>query len=263
MALTLVGCRSSRQVAGGLDRKELSAARERYEAVIGRNFDYEFLQAKVKYALDGGKALSGKLNIEHGQRICMTVTVLGIEVARVEANRETVTVVDKYDKVYATTTVADAAARLGLEDEARLEAVEALLLGRMFVPGNGLAGKKDFDKLTWYPMENNELQADYMADKYQLSYVIDADNRVVATQVNVPEKKASFVWEYAAPVEVANGSMPSPETLPATGAKPLAAQLTLSNPSVGKRSWTSFEPSANYRQVTFAELIEIIKNLKP
>lgn len=263
MALSLSGCRSSKQVAGGLDKEQLSAAKERYAAVIGQNFDYQYLQAKVKYSLGGGKALSGKLNIEHGQRICMTVTVLGIEVARVEANAERVIIVDKVNKAYVRTTVADAAARLGLADEAQIEAVEALLLGRMFVPGRGLAAKDDFSRLTWYPMENNELQADFLAEKYQLSYVIGAENNLVATQVKVLANGSNAVWEYAEPTAVENGSMPTEESLTVTGAgQNLSAQLTLSNPSVSKKSWSSFEPSANYREVTFAEFVENLKKLK-
>ncbi|MBE6332912.1 MAG: DUF4292 domain-containing protein [Bacteroidales bacterium] len=261
MALSLSGCRSSKQVAGGLDKEQLSAAKERYAAAIDRNFDFQYLQAKVRYSLDGGKTLSGKLYVEHGQRICMTVAVLGIEMARIEANRDEVMVVDKVDKVYARTSVADAATRLGLENEAQLEAVEALLLGRIYVPGRGIASKEDFGRLTWYPMENNELQADFVTEKYQLSYVIDGENRVVATQINVPEKNSGFVWEYAEPTAVENGWMPTQESLSATGKSPLNAHLALSNPSVG-RSWTSFTPSANYREVTFAELIEIVKKLK-
>ena len=263
MTFSLVGCRSSKQAAGGLNREELKAAQERYETVIGQGFDYQFLQAKVKYSVDGSKALSGKLNIEHGQRICMTVTVLGIEVARIEANGERVLLVDKVNKVYVRTTVADVAARLGLADEAQIEAVEALLLGRMFVPGRGLATREDFSRLTWYPMENNELQADFVADKYQLSYVIGAENRLVATQVNVLANGANAVWEYAAPTEVAGGSMPTEESLSLTGqSRNISAQLSLSNVQLAKKGWTSFEPSANYREVTFAELIEQLKKMK-
>lgn len=261
-ALTLVGCRSSKHVAGGLDKQQMGEAKSRYEANLSRNFAYDGLQAKMKYSL-GNKGLSGKLNIEHGKRLCMTVTVLGIEVARVEANTETVYVIDKVDKVYAQASIAEVASRIGLENEAKLEAIEALLLGRMFVPGQGPATKSDFARLTWWPLENDELQADYETEKYQLSYILNKDNYLVATQVKVPSRDATFVWEYANPQSVGDGAMPGRETLSVKGPQDMSADLTLNSPSVGKKGWNSFNPaSSNYRQVSFSELIEIVKNLK-
>lgn len=256
-----VGCRSSKPVSGGLDKKLKGEAKARYEACLGRNFQYDYLQAKMKYTL-GNKSLSGKLNIEHGKRLCMTVTVLGIEVARVEANTENVVIVDKVDKVYAQVSIAEAASRIGLENEAKLEALEALLLGRIFVPGQGSATKSDFSRLTWWPLDNNELQADYVSDKYQLSYILNGDNYLVVTQVNVPSKEASFVWEYANPLELENGTMPTRETLSVKGPQSVSADLSMSSPSVAKKGWTSFSPSSNYKQVSFSELIDIIKKMK-
>lgn len=261
MTLLMTGCRSSKNMVPGMGREELAAAKDRYESVLGRNFEYEYLQAKVKYSLDG-KALSGKLNIEHGKHLSMTVTLLGIEVARIEADQEYVTVVDKVDKAYAKVPIAEAAAKIGLEDEAKLEAVEALLLGRIFLPGKGLAAKGDFAKFVWYPMENNELQADYEAERYQLSYVMSPDNYLVATQVKVPSKESTFVWEYASPTSVEKGSMPTSEILSISGARSLSAQLGISDPSVSKKTWKAFTPSSNYKQVSFAELIEIVKNIR-
>lgn len=260
VALSLTGCRSAKKATGGLDKQMMQEAKTRYEANIGRNFAYENLQAKMKYSL-GGKSLSGKLNIEHGKRLCMTVTVLGIEVARIDANAETVYVVDKVDKVYAQASIAEVASRIGLENEAKLEALEALLLGRMFVPGQGLAAKSDFSRLVWYPLDNNELQADYVADRYQLSYILNADNYLVATQVNVPNKETSFVWEYANHQSVDAGSMPTRETLSVKGSLDVSAELSMSAPSTAKKGWSSFSPTANYKQVTFLELIDIVKNI--
>ena len=261
LALTVTGCRSDKTATSGLGKEELAAAKDRYEAVVARNFAYDNLQAKMKYSL-GGRGLNGKLNIEHGKRLCMTVTILGIEVARVEADQQTVTVVDKVDKVYARMSVTEAAAKLGLEDEAQLEAVEALLLGRMYVPGRGVAEAGDFGRLVWYPMEDNELQADYVTERYQLSYVLSSNNQLVATQVKVPERNSTVVWEYAEPQQVAEGWMPGEESLTMTGTKNVSASLTISSPSTSKKSWTSFDPGTNYREVTLAELVEMIKKMK-
>ena len=263
MALLLVSaCHSSKKTLGTLTKEEMNSAKTRYEAVVANQFKYDAFQAKLKYSL-GGKSLSGRLTIEHGKRLSLTVTVMGIEVARVEATPEEVMVVDKVDKVYAKVAFAEAAAHMGLQEEAKLETLEALFLGRIYLPGSGEATKGDFAKFAWYPMPNNEMQADYVTEQYQLSYVFDANNRLVVTQVKVPAKSSSFVWEYDSPVAVAEGSVPGQHTLTASAQQTLSAQLSMSSPAVNKKSGAAFRPSDNYRQVSFPELVEIVKNLKP
>lgn len=259
-ALTLASCRSAKNATSNLAKEEITAAKNRFEAVTARNFDYDFLQSKVKYDF-GGKSLSGRLNIEHSKRICFTITVMGIEVARVEANPETVYIVNKVNKVYAKVAFSEAAARLGLQEEAKLETLEALLLGRIYLPGKGLATKGDFNQFVWYPMSNEELQADYIAEKYQLSYVMDGTNYLVATQVKVPAKQSTFVWEYADPTTVSSGSVPTRQTLSVSGDRHLSFDFSLSSPSTNPKNWNSFQPSEKYREVTFLELIDSIKNM--
>ena len=260
-ALCLTSCRSQKNVTTTMSKEELGEARTRFEQVVGHNFKYDTFQAKLKYDL-GGKSLSGKLNIEHGKRLCLTVTVMGIEVARIEATPDQVMVVDKVDKVYAKAALGEVAARIGLQEEAKLETLEALLLGRLYLPGTGEAGKGDFSKFAWYPMDNKELQADYLTDRYQLSYVLDMTDHLVATQVKVPARQSTFVWEYANPVALDGGEVPGRHTLSMSGSMAMTTSFTMSNPSVAKKNWNSFQPSDHYREVTFAELIEIIKKMK-
>ena len=259
-ALTLAGCRSTKNATSNLAKEEITAAKNRFEAVTARNFDYDLLQSKVKYAL-GGKSLNGRLYIEHGKRLCLTVTVMNIEVARIDANTETVYIVNKFNKVYAKVSLSEAAARIGLQEEAKLETLEALLLGRIYMPGKGLASKGDFNQFVWYPMQNEELQADFIADRYQLSYVMDAANYLVATQVKVPAKQSTFVWEYADPTTVSSGSVPTRQTLSISGDMNMSFDFSLNSPAVSQKNWTSFQPSDKYREVTFFELIDSIKNM--
>lgn len=259
--LLLCGCVSSKRTST-ISKEERKAAKERYETVTNRYFDFEYLSAKVKYSLNG-KSLSGKLNIQHGKRICMTVAMLGIEVARVEADNDQVVIVDKFDKVFAVLPIAEAAARLGLTEEAKLDAVEALLLGRIFIPGEGIATDKDFKRLSWIPGEDQLLTGRFDGNKYKLDYTINADNHLSQTQISVPDKNATFVWRYASPIAVEGGTVPGTEILEGKGQDhQLSAQLTITAPSVGKKGWNSFSPTGSYREVTIAELMTILKNLK-
>lgn len=260
MAMLLAGCYSNKNVATGTANQ--TQAKVRYEAAVGQNFDYDCLQSKVKYLFEG-KSLSGKMNLEHGKRLCLTATVLGIEVARIEANTEWVYIVDKFDKVYAEVPIAEFASRMGLQEEAKLETLEALLLGRMYLPGKGEAKASDFKQFVWNAAEKNGVCGQYKATKYALTYFIDADNNLCKTQVEVPSNDMTFTWSYTSYQEAGKGKMPSAETL--QGQSPslnLSAQITMGTPTLSKKGWNSFTPASNYKKVSVTDLVEMIKNLK-
>ena len=87
-------------------------------------------------------------------------------------------------------------------------------------------------------------------------------DHLVATQVQVPARESTFVWQYDNPIALENGEVPGHQTLSMSGSLSMKTSFSLSNPSVAKKNWNSFQPSDNYREVTFAELVEIIKKMK-
>jgi len=262
MAVALTGCHSSKHGMTG-NVKENAEAKAQYEAFVAQTLDFDQLQAKVKFTL-GSKSLSGKLTVEQGKRLCMTMTVFGAEVARLEANREEVYIAEKLDKVYAKLSIAEVAANLGLQDEACYEALEALVLGRIFIPGKGCAKPAHFKHLLWSAAETEgAVVGTYKGKGYTLDYTIDGNNTLCQTQVTVPAKEAVFEWNYANYQQVEEkGSLPGTEKLHgAVGAKDMTVQFSVSNPQLGKKGISAFNP-AGYKEVTFDELLTMIKNLR-
>ncbi|MBQ0056921.1 MAG: DUF4292 domain-containing protein [Bacteroidales bacterium] len=257
--MTLAGCHSSKSGAeGGAGSKELKEAKPRYETVVSQAPTYQSLQAKAKYTLFG-KSLSGNLYLEHGKRICMTINILGIEMARIEANTEYVYFVNKMEKEYAKVTIADAASRLGLQDEASFDAVEALLLGQIFIPGQGQATTKDFRRLAWESGDNGRLTGTFKAQKYNLAYTIGQNNNLTETCVTMPGSGATVSWTYSSPVTVGNGSIPTVETLSAKGGeRNISAQISLSK--IAEKNWSSL-PLSSYREISFADMFNKLKSL--
>lgn len=270
LALTY-SCKSSQSAVTGtkvpetkVQAEKRSVEKNRYEQALSNAYDFKFLQSKVKYSL-GNKSLSGKLNVEHGKRLCMTVTVLGIEVARIEANNKTVLLVDKFDKIYSELTISEFAEKFGFEDEMRYEAFESLLLGRMFVPGSGEADKNDFKKLSWKIEENDVLSGTINKERYVLTYLIGADNNLASTnlKVNRNGSDSTVNWNYSVFQEVEGGAFVTSETLSLNAPeKKLNASLSLSSLNLNAKNWVSFTPSEAYRKVSPKELITAIKNLK-
>lgn len=270
IAVLLSSCTSKKKVVNPTSNPEAEAAqamesaiqRGRFEESLGKSGDFNLLQLRTKYSL-GDKSLSGRLNVEMGKRLCMTVTVLGIEVARVEANDKSVVVVDKFDKLYTELSIEDFAAQFGLKDEMQYDALECLLLGRMFIPGTGEARAKDFNKLEW-SIDNGLLIGELSKQKYTLSYIVDEDNRLARTVVSAQREgvDASIACTYSGYQSVENGELAMNESFALKAQNlNLKADLSLSSPIVGK-AWTAFVPSAAYKKVSIQEIIAAIKNIK-
>lgn len=262
LAVALTSCHTSRK---GISQSAVNIeAQSQYEAMLGQSFDFAQLQGKVKYSL-GSKNLSGKLTIEQGKRLAMTMTVLGAEVARLEATQEEVFLVEKLDKVYARLSIAEVASALGLQDEACYDALESLLLGRLFIPGKGYAKASHFGQLHWNQLdEQGHVQGVYSSDNgYRIRYTIDADNHLCLTQVEVLEKGSSFSWGYADFQPVGEkGTMPGTEQLRGVmGDKDISLQFAVTNPQLTKKGISPFNPEG-YKEVTVTELLSIIKNLR-
>lgn len=270
IAVLLSSCTSKKKIVDPALNSDAQAAlamesavqKGRFEEALGKSSDFNLLQLRTKYSL-GDKSLSGRLNVEKGKRLCMTVTVLGIEVARVEADAKSVVIVDKFDKLYTELSIEEFASQFGLKDEMQYDALECLLLGRMFIPGTGEARLKDFNKLDW-TIDNGMLIGEMSKQKYSLSYVVGEDNRLSKTIVSAQKggAEASISCSYSGYQSVEDGELASSETF-ALKAQDMniKADLTLSSPIVGK-AWISFVPSASYKKVSLQDIVTAIKNLK-
>lgn len=265
VVLLLSSCRGTKHVTSTLDGPNPEQAR--YESVVRNAFAYEALQSKSRYTM-GGTSLNGKLCLESGKRLCLQVNapLLGFEVARIEASQEAVIVVDKYDKMYSTTPLA------GLYDVAELnghemEALECVMLGRIYIPGRGLATSRDFNRLEWStPTMPNGTRGNsvgtYAGKDFTLRYAIDAQGRLASTTLMVGERR--FVLEYAEYREIGKGHwVPSQEnvTIVNSDGRAIKAGLTLTSPEVGESTWRDFEPSGSYRKVDVEDIVNTVKEM--
>lgn len=239
-----------------------------YESVVAKNFDFDNITAKAKYSV-GSSSLSGKFFVEHGKRLAMTMTVLGIEVVRIEANNEAITMVNKLDKIYTRLSIDEFAEKFGMKDEMRYDALESVLLGRMFIPGVGEAKAKDLRSFNLSLDDAGTLIARTKLnnDKYHLCYYSspEADATLAKTEVIVKkgETEKSICCDYESYIELGGGEIPTSSTLTLSlSEEKLAAKISLINPTINGKPMSAFKPTEAYRQVSIQEFIEAIKNLK-
>jgi len=265
LALCLSSCRSHKYGV-----KELTGAnpeQARFESVVQNSFKFEALQSKVKYTLEGS-SLNGKMCLESGKRLCLLVNapLLGFEVARVEASQEQVLLVDKLDKVYSVLQLTDLYKLAEIKGH-EMEALECIMLGRIFIPGKGQATSRDFKLLSWStPLLPDGTQGQseglYKGDGFSLLYAIDSKGQLVSTRLTVGKKSA--LWEYDNYQEVEKGKVvPTHELITAINAEQesISAALNINAPELGESNWRDFEATDSYRQVSSKELLEIIKKM--
>lgn len=262
----LTSCTSSRKATKGgesqpLANRELQA---RFQQQVAGAFDYMNLSSKVKLSAMG-RSLNGQLQLEHGKRFSLSVKapMLGFEIGRVEMDADSLTIVNKLDKVYSRTALSKLAS--GHTDEICVEAVECLMLGRIFVPGRGEAGKSDFVRLDWTVQDDGTMVGTYRGESYDLTYTIDGSNRLIATTLAFSGRDMKATWTYSDFLEVGKeGVLPAKEAIAATRpvGSDIEAGLVLGQPVFTGGGLRLFVPNDQYDRVSLSEMIEKFKNLK-
>lgn len=266
MAVALLSaCSTHKTAIGSLTGP--NPERARFETVVANHYKYDALQSKVKFTM-GSTSLNGKLCLESGKRLCLSANapLLGFEVARIEATADSAVLVDKFDKVYTVVTLSELTKMEALAGH-EMEALESLMLGRIFIPGKGLATSKDYSQFNWSTPTNaagdNPLTTGvYKGNNYDLAYTINAQGQLMNTSLTMSDGKKA-VWQYATYEVIDKKNIATTELIKATNSnkKELQAGMTLSNPTLGESTWRDFEPSASYRRVTLEEFGEILKSI--
>ena len=134
--LALTSCRSSRSLPKDAPVQPRSTAADYTKTVTANAQQARALTARVKVRLEtGGKSLScnGSLRMKRGEVVQLSLTVLGMEVGRLEFAPDGVLVLDRFNKQYVRAAYAD----LGFLAHAGLDfyALQALFWNELFVPG--------------------------------------------------------------------------------------------------------------------------------
>lgn len=265
LVVLLSGCRSHKRIVSGIDGPNPEQAR--FEQVVSNTYKYDALQSKSRYSL-ASTSLGGKLCLESGRRLCIQVNapMIGFEVARVEASQEQVVIVDKFDKMYSVVQLADLYHLDELSGH-EMEALESIILGRIYIPGIGQATKRDYRQLVW----NTAAKGDgtfgnsvgtYQGKNYTLAYTVNSFGRLVSTELLVGNRR--MLLEYSDYSEVESGKwVPTHEVVTATDGdgKNITLGIQLTSPELGESTWRDFEPTSSYQQVPVSQLVERIQSI--
>lgn len=230
-----------------------------FASVVGNSFEYEAVQSKVKLGI-GKTSLNGKFCLESGKRfgIIINAPIIGFELGRIEATKEQILLIDKFDKVFCNITLTDMNMPQALVGH-EAEAFECLVLGRIYLPGKGIATMKDFSTFEW--VLDSLAIANYKDPDYTLSYTFGENGMLVSTKLLSADNR--YVdWQYSNYREIEPGKFVplthNIEICNENGEKS-SFMLTINNPTLGESTWRPIKNISSYREVTITELGETLQ----
>ncbi len=262
LILTATSCGSQRAALdNGTTRR---AIQEQYGACVQNAFDYNCMQVKGKVLLQGKPNLPMRLNMEENQNFKLQINapLLGFEVGRLEVDRDSVTLVDKMDKLYTRQAIRDFA--FFTDNGIDVRTLQCVFMGRMCLPKHGECQVKDFSKFIWTSNDDGTVVGTREEEKYKLSYTINAKGQVTLTRLEIADKGVEVLWAYTEWYNLAVGCSPSKSHLTVkTRSSNYEVDFSYNQPNIDAQPWPEFEPSEKYKSMDPFELLDKVRNIKP
>ena len=194
LLIGLAGCRSSQSIVDQsmLDYSSLTLS-ERLQEVAAANCPWTQLNLPLKVSLKSPDklSLSGRIYMRRNHDIYVTLRVLGIEVANMYVNTDSIYVADKAHKYYLAEPIDKifAGASLSIGD------IQDALLGRAFINNRGTLSADMLNQVTVADGENNSWEISPQSKiNGSISYsfrLSDSDNSMQSFTVDTGSKQYS------------------------------------------------------------------------
>lgn len=194
LLIGLAGCRSSKSIVDQsmLDYSSLTLS-ERLQEVAAANCPWTQLNLPLKVSLKSPDklSLSGRIYMRRNHDIYVTLRVLGIEVANMYVNTDSIYVADKAHKYYLAEPIDKifAGASLSIGD------IQDALLGRAFINNRGTLSADLLNQVTVADGENNSWEISPQSKiNGSISYsfrLSDSDNSMQSFTVDTGSKQYS------------------------------------------------------------------------
>jgi len=235
--------------------------------------DWTDVQMPVRLELTSPKnfAVSGRATMIRGKALFISLRMLGLEVASIYADTDSVTVMEKLHK----TAYVESLSRFTAASGMSLADIQDLLLGRAFAPGRGTLGRTNMDLFTTDTSlfdGNDGLTAISPADKggvLKLIFAVDESPakfpmaRVTDAVAQVADR-ATIVVSYSDPAATQAGTV-SADAAIATNLnnRRISAALhwDLSQARWNSAAQVSPRSTRGYKRVDTATLMKLLKGL--
>ncbi len=263
-ALTLTGCRSSRN-ATGEGHGSTRARKQRNEFIVPLAQYPEGIStitAKSTIALSYNSlsaTVKGKLRMRRDEAIQMTFTALGVmEIAFIEFTPQNICLVDRVNKRY---VVLDYSSELLQNIGINFNAMQALFWNRIFIPGE-VTPWTDLDAFTFTGEKNRRVIVPTNQSALQCRFYTDSEGKLLQ-QTNLKLQHYSSTWQYGDFETFDTCTLPTTYGVSFSGSsRSIGANISLSNISTTDTTWKSGTNLSNYKQVNLEQLMSMLNMLR-
>lgn len=263
LALTLTGCRTTRQTEGATSaaftkkqRNELLAPLAQYPK------DVKFVSARTSMTFDyNGHAatVKGRLRMRRDEVVHMSVTALGlVEVAIVEFNPQGAYIIDKVNKRYARFDYSSGLMNLA---GVNFNAVQALFWNRLFIPGEKEVWRKTGD-FTITDVGTQCLVEPSRQRMLKCQFYTDANCKQLQ-QTNLRLQQYNVTWRYDRFDSMDAYIFPTAFDVSVSGSShAIGARIGLSDVSTLDTGWYSSTDLSRYKEVDLSQLMSILNMIR-
>ncbi len=262
LLLLLNGCKSKNIPTGGeiANTKELN---EFVASMQSQEVKFNTLSAKLNVNLQlPDKEMSSRVEMKLVKDSALQLSIqpiLGIEVFRIELNKDSVKVMDRINKRY----VAEGYSKLKEQFtiDFNFYNLQALFINQLFVPGY-----KEMDSYLYkhFKLERNGLITWLNTkDKTDLQYLFKADNeeKLLSTQIEDPSGLYKLIWNYTNFQPVVSSCL-FPRIMKISFMKGNSNQggmdISYSRIQLDRTLNMDFSIPAKYKRITFAQVLKAI-----
>ncbi len=263
--LLLVSCKSGKMALRDGNMLRLTGE-EQLEAVIMNTPVFDSFSSQLRIGLPSKKSdltLNGTLRMQHEKliRISLLLPVLRTEVARIEISPESILVIDRMNKRYASVPVAELREVLHTEVDFRM--LQSLFSNAIFLPGRESLSRKDYSSFQAEPHGRDSVRLSRKSREFVYSFLTSQEtNRLVSSAIETHSSAYRIQWEYRDFVPVGVTTFPSEMTVFVGKAEaPERITLALSRLSVDRQTLSPTAIPGRYEQIRLSDILKMLEGL--
>lgn len=258
--IMLAGCRTSH--VG--EKKEISGEQSEKSAFAGclkNSVDYTTYSAKTSFTvMTSAGNLKSKATVRIIRDKVLQISVqpfLGIEMFRVQLTNDSVWILDKMGKRYVAESITAYKSKLPVD--LSLSTVQALFLGRPFLPGKNSLEVSDYRDFFWTKEKSGWLFSMKELSLFSCLFAMDEQERLKETRMADLAGQVQVNWNYFDFTNQNGFWFPSGMEVrtDGIGKKNLSLRLENITPEWNKSVNVSFSVSSQYKKVSVRDLLNM------
>lgn len=260
LGIMFVGCKTS-HIGEKRDISEEQSEKGAFADCLKNSVDYTTYSAKTSFVVTTGAGnLKSKATIRIVKDKVIQISVqpfLGIEMFRVQLTNDSVWILDKMGKRYVAESIIAYKSKLPVD--LSLATVQALFLGRPFLPGKNILEVSDYRNFSWTEEKSGWLFSMKELATFSCLFAMDGLFRLKETRVADLARQMQVNWNYSGFINQGGFWFPSEMEVRTSGIgkKNLSIRLENIDPEWNKTFNVSFSVSSQYRKVSVRDLLNM------